>query len=137
MTELLDPRNGSKLGIRVYIEDTDAGGIVYYANYLKYSERARTELLREHGFGKASINEEFGCIFVVTKCQIKYIYPARLDDEINVFSLAIANKRTSIDFIQHIYKDEVCLAKLDVTIACIDFNGKACRIPEAVLNAIK
>ena len=70
-----------KLPIRVYIEDTDAGGIVYYVNYLKYFERARTELIRSMGVDKTAVMED-GSVFVVTSASIDYLLPARLDDEI-------------------------------------------------------
>ena len=126
-----------QLSLRVYIEDTDAGGIVYHANYLKYAERARTEFLRDHGFNKNDILEKFGCQFVVTKCTANYKHPARLDDKIDVFSTISIDKRATLDFVQQMYKNEVVLAKICVTVACVDLNGKVCRIPPELMTALK
>ncbi len=81
--------------VRVYWEDTDAGGIVFYANYLKYFERARTEWLRALGIAQSTLREELGCIFVVSDVQLKYLRPARLDDQLLVTVRLVEPGRSS------------------------------------------
>jgi acyl-CoA thioester hydrolase len=88
--------------LRVYWEDTDAGGIVFYANYLKFMERARTEWLRALGFDQSVLREQTGCIFVVTETALKYHSPARLDDELLVGCRVLEKTRTSVYFEQEI-----------------------------------
>jgi len=124
--------------IRVYYEDTDAGGIVYYANYLKFFERARTEWLREIG-----INQEFFLQqklgFVVRKVEMDNLASAKLDDLLEVSSTIITLKRASLVFQQQITnqaKQVLCTAK--VRIACVDFSqNKPCAIPKSILGAFK
>ena len=124
--------------VRVYYEDTDAGGIVYYANYLKFFERARTECLRENG-----INQEFFLQqklgFVVRKVEMDNFASARLDDLLEVSSNIITLKRASLTFQQQIQNQAdklLCTAK--VRIVCVDFNkNKPCAIPESILGAFK
>jgi 4-hydroxybenzoyl-CoA thioesterase/acyl-CoA thioester hydrolase len=110
------------LAIRVYIEDTDAGGIVYYANYLKFMERARTELMRNLGYGKPALFD--GMQFVVRDLSVSYRNPAMLDDQIIV--TAKVQKVTRVRFImsQTITRDDVLLADGRVEAACIDANTK-------------
>ena len=106
--------------VRVYYEDTDAGGIVYYANYLKFFERARTEWLRAAGVGQQSILENHGAGFVVKSVQIDYHAAARLDDEI-LLTLAIAKLgRASVIFVQQALRGTQTLATAHVKVGCID-----------------
>ena len=86
--------------VRVYWEDTDAGGIVFYANYLKYFERARTEWLRSSGVGQQRLREQTGGMFVVTDAQLRYHRPARLDDELIVTAALQASGRASLTIVQ-------------------------------------
>ena len=95
--------------VRVYIEDTDAGGIVYYVNYLKFMERARTEFFRELGFGKAGANKE-GYQFVVHSAQIEYKKPARLDDMLNVSAKLVKLRGASLFFEQEVRRDDDILS---------------------------
>jgi len=128
----------SKFEIRVYYEDTDAGGIVYYANYLKFFERARTEWLREIG-----INQEFFLQqklgFVVRKVEMDNLASAKLDDLLEVTSSIITLKQASLIFQQQITnqaKQVLCTAT--VRVACVDFSqNKPCAIPESILGAFK
>jgi len=122
--------------IRVYYEDTDAGGIVYYANYLKFFERARTEWLREMGVNQAFfLQQKLG--FVVTKVEMDNLASAKLDDLLEVSSSIITLKRASLVFQQQITnqaKQVLCIAK--VRIACVDFSqSKPCAIPKSILGA--
>ncbi|WP_448212271.1 tol-pal system-associated acyl-CoA thioesterase [Colwellia sp. MEBiC06753] len=124
--------------IRVYYEDTDAGGIVYYANYLKFFERARTEWLRDLGIEQANFLEQ-SIGFVVRRVSMENIASARLDDLLSVKSQIKLLKRASIIFTQQIVNEQnIELCRVEVTVACVDFkNNKPCPIPETILGALK
>tara|TARA_E500000178_G_scaffold217376_1_gene214579 strand:+ start:8360 stop:8764 length:405 start_codon:yes stop_codon:yes gene_type:complete len=107
------------LPIRVYIEDTDAGGIVYYVNYLKFFERARTELVRSLGHGKRAVMDD-GTQFVVSKAEIHYREPARLDDDLVAVASCSEVSGATIDFDQKVLRDETVLVEGSVPIALID-----------------
>ena len=107
------------LPIRVYIEDTDAGGIVYYVNYLKYFERARTEFMRALGVDRAAISDN-GWMFVVSKMSLHYRQPARLDDALSVTLVAQHVGAATIDFDQTVRRDQTLLVEGSVQIACVD-----------------
>ncbi|MGE3623175.1 MAG: tol-pal system-associated acyl-CoA thioesterase [Bdellovibrionales bacterium] len=115
--------------IRIYYEDTDAGGIVYHANYLKFAERARTELLRFLGYDHQRVKQEFNLILVVRHVEIEYYAPARLDDALEVRTQPTKIGNTSIGLKQSIYKDEKLLADIKVTVVAISPEGKALRLP--------
>ena len=125
------------LPIRVYIEDTDAGGIVYYVNYLKYFERARTELIRSMGVDKTAVMED-GSVFVVTSASIDYLLPARLDDEIVARATVINAGGASIVFEQDVSRGNEVLARGKVTAALTDGQtGRPKRMPMALRIALK
>ena len=106
--------------VRVYYEDTDAGGIVFYANYLKFFERARTEWLRAAGVDQQALIEREGAAFVVKNATIDYHAPARLDDEITL-TLAIEKLgRASIAFVQKAWRGELLLVEASVKVGCVD-----------------
>ena len=105
---------------RVYWEDTDGGGVVYYANYLKFMERARTEWLRTLGHSQAELAEQFGFVFAVVEVKVNYRRPARLDDELTVTCLPVPEGRASIRFKQVVRKGEDTLADGEVRVACVD-----------------
>ena len=107
------------LPIRVYIEDTDAGGIVYYVNYRKYLERARTEFMRELGGHRAAVSDE-GWGFVVSNLSVSYLMPAKLDDEIMATAIAQRVGGATIEFTQRIHRGDNVLLTADVQIACVD-----------------
>ena len=121
------------IDIRVYIEDTDAGGIVYYVNYLKYFERARTELMREIGFPRAALPES-GCQFVVHSMEVEYLRPARLDDALVAEASISVAGRASIDFAQRVLRGAEELCRGRVRIACVD---AATQRPRALPPALK
>jgi len=108
--------------VRVYYEDTDAGGIVYYANYLKFFERARTEWLRAAGVGQQSLLEEHGAGFVVRSAQIDYHAAARLDDELTLLLEVSRFGRASVEFSQQALRGEQLLASAVVKVGCVDLN---------------
>jgi len=107
------------LPVRVYIEDTDAGGIVYYVNYLKYMERGRTELLRALGYAKTSVLDD-ELLFVVHSVQVKYRRPARLDDEVVVATRAVKIARAYVVFDQQVRRGDELLCEAEVKVACVD-----------------
>ncbi|WP_297925054.1 tol-pal system-associated acyl-CoA thioesterase [uncultured Agitococcus sp.] len=116
------------LNIRVYIEDTDAAGIVYYVNYLKFMERARTEYLRHIGFGHYLLTEDY--LFVVRKAQIDYKQPAKMDDELRVTAQIIKQGKASLLFEQYIYRQDTLLSRAEIDIACVAKHSlKPCALP--------
>ena len=124
--------------VRIYYEDTDAGGIVYYANYLKFFERARTEWLREIGVSQeAFLQQKLG--FVVKKVDMEHLASAKLDDLVTVQSRIIQLKRASLVFQQQVINhDQKVLCTATIRIACVDLSlHKPCAIPELILGAFK
>ena len=124
-------------GLRVYIEDTDAGGIVYYVNYLKFMERARTELMRSLGFGKDYIfNHDL--MFVVRDVTVKYLRPARLDDELAATASIKQLRGASMILHQAVRRGGEILAQGDVTIACVARDGvKPRRLPREMADSLQ
>ncbi|MCS0633064.1 tol-pal system-associated acyl-CoA thioesterase [Telluria mixta] len=106
--------------VRVYYEDTDAGGIVYYANYLKFFERARTEWLRALGIDQQALRDQAGAIFVVSNASIDYVASARLDDEVKVTLKVEKLGRASVQFAQQAWRGDTLLSSADVKVACVD-----------------
>ena len=125
------------VAIRVYIEDTDAGGIVYYVNYLKFMERARTELMRSLGFGKNYIfNHDL--MFVVTDVAVHYARPATLDDELRVTARLGRLRGASMVMQQRVLRGAEVLAEGEVTIACVDRAGvKPRRLPADMVATLR
>ncbi len=106
--------------VRVYYEDTDAAGVVFYANYLRYMERARTEWLRQLGFEHHRLLDEYGVLFAVKKLAIDYIMPARLDELLTIQSHFVSHRGASINFKQQITNDdENLLSQAEVKVACL------------------
>jgi acyl-CoA thioester hydrolase len=106
--------------VRVYYEDTDAGGIVFYANYLKFFERARTEWLRACGVDQRRLAEQTGAIFVVRQTALDYRAPARLDDVVTIVSTIEKLGRASVDFMQEAWREQTLLATGTIRVACVD-----------------
>ena len=105
---------------RVYWEDTDGGGVVFYANYLKYMERARTEWLRAMGHAQSELAEKFGFVFAVAEVKLNYRRPARLDDELVISCVPVPEGRASIRFRQVITRGEEVMVEGEVRVACVD-----------------
>ncbi len=115
--------------VRVYIEDTDAGGIVYYVNYLKFMERARTEFMRSLGYDKTAIFSS-DKMFVVHSVNVQYLGAARLDDNLMVTANPLKVARSNIVFEQCVLRGEDVLCRGEIRIACIDrSSGKPCAMP--------
>ncbi len=126
--------------MRVYWEDTDAGGVVFYANYLKFFERARTEWLRHLGFEQQALRETTGAMFVVTDTQLRYRAPAKLDDLLQVSVLLRHGGKASMQITQEAWRGDLLLAEGEVRIACVglhpDGSFKPQRFPDALLNLV-
>jgi acyl-CoA thioester hydrolase len=124
--------------VRVYYEDTDAGGVVYYANYLKFAERARTELLRDSGLDHTKLAQEHGVQIVVRNCAIEYMAPARLDDLLEVRSRIATIGGASFTIRQEIFRMETStmmealLVTAEVRLACIDAAFHPARLPKTL-----
>lgn len=116
--------------VRVYFEDTDAAGIVYYANYLKFAERARTEMLREIGVNHARMMTDDGLAFTVRQCTVDYLKPARLDDRLEVHTRLIEVRGASLVAEQAVRGEKGDLARLGLRLACTNSAGRPARMPE-------
>ncbi|MBT5416146.1 MAG: tol-pal system-associated acyl-CoA thioesterase [Rhodospirillaceae bacterium] len=128
---------GHLFPVRVYWEDTDAAGIVYYANYLKFAERARSDLLRCFGIGQAELKRDEDIVFVVRRCEVDYLKPARLDDDLEVWTQIIALHGASLSADQDVRRAGENLARLKIRLACLDGRGKPARVPAAVKAVIQ
>ena len=125
------------LPIRVYIEDTDAGGIVYYVNYLKYLERARTELMRTFGLERAAVADA-GWNFVVSDMSLSYKEPARLDDQLHATAVISAVGGATINFHQKVRRADAVLVAGDIQIACVDRGtGRPTRLNTALREQVE
>lgn len=126
------------LSVRVYYEDTDAGSVVYHANYLKYFERARTEYLREVGVELQSMADQYQAMFVMKSAQVEYHLPAKLDDELVVITELEKLGRASAVFTQKIWRGSECLIDGIFKMGCVDANSvRPCAIPPAIHNAMQ
>jgi len=124
--------------IRVYYEDTDAGGVVYYANYLKFIERARTEWLRHLGFELDQLQQQQQCLFVVRQVHIDYIKPAHFNQQLNTISSLQKSSKVSWQLKQQVYFQQTCLCEAQVKLVCVHSETlKPRAIPDALQKAIK
>jgi acyl-CoA thioester hydrolase len=124
--------------VRVYWEDTDAGGIVFYANYLKFFERARTEWLRALGVSQGTLKEQGGGMFVVSETSVRYLAPARLDDELLVTAQLEAGGRASLIIEQQARRGDTMLAVGTIRIGWVDAATlRPGRIPDAILAVLQ
>ncbi|MCH8096503.1 MAG: tol-pal system-associated acyl-CoA thioesterase [Proteobacteria bacterium] len=121
--------------LRVYYEDTDAGGVVYYANYLKFAERARTEMLRDLGVDPPAPAAREGVAFAVSRLEVDYLAPARLDDELTVQTRIIKLFAATLEAEQIISRGATECARLIVRLACVNRAGRPVRLPERILTA--
>lgn len=123
--------------VRVYVEDTDFGGVVYYANYLRWLERARTEWLRSKGLSQAALVRDSGILFSVVSVQVNYRRPARLDDELIISCEPRADGRASVRFVQQVLRGAELLADADVRVACLAASTlRPTRLPEFVIAEV-
>jgi acyl-CoA thioester hydrolase len=133
-----DARKPFRWPVRVYYEDTDAAGVVYYANYLRFLERARTEWLAGLGFTLTALESEHGVVFVVHRLEIEYRQPARLYDALDVTMAPITIGRSRLVAAQDVLRDELCLVRARITLACLEpASWRAARIPAPVVQCME
>ena len=123
--------------LKVYYEDTDAGAIVYYANYLKFLERARTEALVTLGFNNKKIKEGFGSLILVKSCNIEYKKPAHLEDELSIRSFIKSTTKTSFSMNQFISRGEDLIVEAKIHLVFVNNEGKPMKIPGALFEDFK
>jgi len=123
--------------LKVYYEDTDAGGIVYYANYLKFLERARTEALVTLGFNNKKIKEDFGSLIIVKSCNIEYKRPSYLEDELNIRSFVKSITKTSFFMNQFITRGEDTIVEAKIHLVFVNNEGKPMKIPGTLFQDFK
>ena len=124
--------------VRVYYEDTDGGGVVYHANYLKFMERARTEWLRSLGFEQTELKSQMRIMFVVRALTLQYLRPANFDDALMVATRLTRTGRSLLQFEQTIQRDDILLTQATVEVACIDAEHfKPVTIPTPIRNAMQ
>lgn len=133
---MAEPAAPHRWPLRVYYEDTDAGGIVYHAGYLRYAERARTEMLRAFGFDHPRLGRDHGVQFAVRRCVVDYLRPAMLDDEIVVETTIVRAGGASLDLRQLVLRDRAVLARLEIRLAMIDRTGRPSRVPQPLRERI-
>ena len=119
-----------KQKIKIYYEDTDSGGVVYYANYLKYLERARSEAIYSLGLSNSILQKDYGTLMIVKSCNIKYKKPAKFEDELEVMSSVISKTRTSFSMLQIIKRQEETISEAEVQLVTVNKDGKPIKIPE-------
>ena len=118
-----------QITIRIYYEDTDLAGVVYYANYLRFIERGRTEALRDLGIDQAALKRDRGLVFVVSRLTIDYLSPAVFDDVLEVRTRITRLRGASLEMAQEVWRGGECLSRAAVTIACIGGDGRPRRLP--------
>jgi len=123
--------------VKVYYEDTDAGGVVYYANYLKYLERARTEALSTIGLSNFQIKDKFGALIVVKSCNIEYKKSAKLEDELKIRSFVKSVTKTSFLMNQFITNGETTIVEAQVHLVFVNDKGKPVKVPEVIFDNFK
>ena len=122
--------------VRVYYEDTDAGGVVYYANYLKFFERARTEMINSFGISNNRLLEEYGAFIIVKSCNIEYIKPAKLENELKIISSILSVSKTSFSMKQSIELNKDIITDAEIKLVFVNKLGKPILIPENFRNKL-
>ena len=123
--------------IKVYYEDTDAGGVVYYANYLKFLERARTEALIKIGLSNLKIRDNFKALIIVKSCNIDYKKSAYLEDELNIKSYILSLTKTSFVMSQTIIKNKIVIVEAKIHLVFVNEKAKPIKIPKLVVDKFK
>ena len=123
--------------IKVYYEDTDSGGVVYYANYLKFLERARTEALFSIGYSNKKIKEKFNSLIIVKSCNIDYKKTANLEDELKIRSFVKSITKTSFFMNQIISREEEIIVEAQIHLVFVNENGKPVKIPDEIYSQFK
>jgi acyl-CoA thioester hydrolase len=117
--------------VKVYYEDTDVGGVVYYANFLKFMERSRTEMIYQQlNLNHNSLKNDFDCVFVVKSCNIKYLKPAKFEDELLITAKILKKSFVRVILLQEVKKKDEILVTAQIELAITDNNGKVKKLPE-------
>ena len=125
-----------KYKFKIYYEDTDSGGIVYYANYLKYLERARSEAIYSFGLTNIKLQKDYGALIIVKSCNIEYKIPAKFEDELKIISSILSKTKTSFTMLQIIKKNEEIISEATVQLVTVNKEGKPIKIPEILNNLL-
>lgn len=118
--------------LKVYYEDTDSGGVVYYANYLKFTERARTNMIQDLGFTLNQLHDDYDCLFIVKKVNCEYLQSTKLEDILEVHSKIIQVKNASFELEQNIYRNNKIIFQSNIIMVCVNTKGKPKKIPENI-----
>jgi acyl-CoA thioester hydrolase, YbgC/YbaW family len=125
-----------KSSFKVYYEDTDSGGVVYYANYLKFLERARSDAITSLGFGNNKLKEKFGIYIIVKSCNLNFLKPAKLEDNLKIISKVSEVKNVSIKMRQNIFVNEIKITEAEILLASINREGKPSKLPDVLKNQL-
>ena len=123
--------------VKVYYEDTDSGGVVYYANYLKFTERARTNMIQELGFKLNQLKDDYDCLFIVKKVNCEYLQSTKLEDILEVHSKIIQVKNASFELDQNIFRDHKIIFQSNIIMVCVNTEGKPKKIPENIASLLR
>ena len=122
--------------VKIYYEDTDAGGVVYYANHLKYLERARSEAIYSLGLTNTNLQKDHDTLIIVKSCNIEYKKPAKFEDELEIISSILSKTKTSFTMLQIIKKNEEIISEATVQLVTVNKEGKPIKIPEILNNLL-
>ena len=125
-----------KYKFKIYYEDTDSGGVVYYANYLKYLERARSEAIYSLGLTNTNLQKDHDTLIIVKSCNIEYKKPAKFEDELEIISSILSKTKTSFTMLQIIKKNEEIISEATVQLVTVNKEGKPIKIPEILNNLL-
>ena len=125
-----------KSRFKVYYEDTDSGGVVYYANYLKFLERARTDAISSLDFSNNKLIEKFGIFIIVKSCNLNFLRPAKLEDNLDIISKVIEVKNVSIKMKQSIFVNDSMIVEAEILLASVNNEGKPSKLPDEFKNEL-
>ena len=125
-----------KSRFKVYYEDTDSGGVVYYANYLKFLERARTDAITSLDFSNNKLVEKFGIFIIVKSCNLNFLRPAKLEDNLDIISKVIEVKNVSIKMKQNIFVNDSMIVEAEILLASVNNEGKPSKLPDEFKNQL-
>ena len=122
--------------LKVFYEDTDAGGVVYYANYLKFFERARTDAISNIGLSNKKLLDEYGVFIIVKSCNVEYLKPAKLEDQLEIKSSIISTSNTSFKMKQKAFRDQELITDCEIHLVLVDKSGRPTKIPDILKEKI-
>ena len=122
--------------VKVYYEDTDSGGVVYYSNYLKFLERARTEMINSIGLSNKKLLDEYKTLIIVKSCNVEYLSPSKLEDKLQIYSSIESINKASFVMIQDIKKDDDLIVKAKIKLVTVNYEGRPIKIPSVLKNKL-